>query len=172
MSQQPKQKPGVSKQDYATPAVFLDAVKARLGITEFVIDLAASAENTKAHVWFDEQRDALSVPRWEFFIQDGWAWLNPPFAQIAPWARKCAETVARSDAKIAFLVPAAVGSNWYRDYMDGQHAHVLFLNGRIPFMPDKPKWLYPKDCILVLYGLGYQGSSVWTWRSTAKRRVA
>lgn len=163
MAKQPEQKPGRSKQNYATPACFMEPVKRRLGISEFVIDLAADAENTKAIRFFDKAADSL-MQDWPDAIGDGWAWLNPPYANIGEWARKCAATAEDSDSKIAFLVPAGVGANWYRDYVHRAHAHTLFLNGRIPFMPDQPTWLYPKDCILVLYAFGYQGNDVWTWR--------
>ena len=37
-----------SKQDYATPAVFLEAVKRRLGIRTFPFDFAADAQNSVA----------------------------------------------------------------------------------------------------------------------------
>lgn len=163
---QPEQKPGRSKQDYATPAVFINAVKFRLQIDAFDFDFAADATNAKAPHWWGEAVDSLAMPaqKWADQIGNGWGWLNPPFSKIGPWATKCAEVAATTHGKIAFLVPAAVGSNWYRDHVHKAHARVLFLNGRIPFMVDKPKWLYPKDCILVLYGLGNQGSDVWTWR--------
>ncbi len=162
---QPEQKPGRSKQDYATPQIFIDAVKHRLGITSFVFDFAADATNAKAARWWGEETNSLGMnaEEWAYEIGDGWGWLNPPFSRIGPWAKRCSEVAADTNGKIAFLVPAAVGSNWYRDYVHKAHARVLFLNGRIPFMPDKPTWLYPKDCILVLYGLGYSGSDVWTW---------
>ncbi len=63
-------------------------------------------------------------------------------------------------------MPASVGSNWYRYYVHNE-AFTLFLNGRIPFMPDKPNWLYPKDCMLALYGTGVSsGNDVWTWRKS------
>ncbi len=156
---QPDQKPHRSKQDYATPRLFLAAVKALLGIDRFAFDLAADATNTVADGWYDEACDALSQDWTTLGINREWLWLNPPFGVIRPWAKKCAE----SGLWIAFLVPAAVGSNWFRDYVDGR-ARVLLLNGRLAFMPDKPNWLYPKDCILVLYGRE-PGYEVWTWNA-------
>jgi phage N-6-adenine-methyltransferase len=160
---QPAQKPGVSKQDYATPAEFIAAVQRRLGVSAFAHDFAAGPENTKAATFFDEQRDALSVRDWSEHCADGWGWLNPPFATIAPWAKKCRET-KHAGGSIAFLVPAGVGANWFRDHVDGQ-ARVLLLNGRLAFMPDKPTWLYPKDCILCLYSPRVTpGYEVWTWK--------
>ena len=167
MSKMPTQKPGKSCQTYATPAVFIDAVKRLLKIRSFAFDFAADSTNTQAIRYWSVKDDSLSIPasEWAQHCGQGWGWLNPPFAQIEPWVAKCLD-VASLGGHIAFLVPASVGSNWYRDYIHDQDGvRVLFLNGRIPFMPDKPKWLYPKDCELVLFGTGepFQ-SDVWTWR--------
>lgn len=171
MSPQPTQKPRRSKQDYATPENFIQAVKAELDITRFSHDFAADATNAKDLSFFDEARDALSVPGWEDYCGHGWGWLNPPFAKIDPWARRCRET-KEAGGSIAFLVPAGVGSNWFRDHVDG-HALVLLLNGRLAFMPDKPKWLYPKDCILCLYSpVVAPGYRVWTWKPARSRTRA
>ena len=176
---QPEQKPGRSKQDYATPENLITAVKARLGIGRFAHDFAADATNRKAPTWFDEATDALSVPRWEPSLrQNGcpisgqnWGWLNPPYSDIGPWAKRCVETKT-AGGSIAFLVPAAVGANWFRDYVDGK-ALVLLLNGRLAFMPDKPTWLYPKDCILCLYSPNVApGYEVWNWRLVGRRATA
>lgn len=151
----PEQKPGRSKQDYETPDEFIVAVKGLLGIEGFTIDLAASYENSKAGAHFySEAEDSLSM-NWADSASSGWAWLNPPFSHIEPWARKCAE----SGIKIAFLVPAAVGSNWFRDWVDGK-ALVLLLNGRLSSDGIAP---YPKNCILCLYGVE-PGYKVWDWK--------
>jgi len=157
MAVMPVQKPGRSKQNYQTPVEFIEAVMDRLGITSFGYDLAAEEGNQQCLWFLDEDTDALSV-NWDDLLLPGeWAWLNPPFAQIAPWAKKCAE----SDINIAFLVPAAVGANWFRDYVDGT-ARVLLLNGRLSFDGKAP---YPKDCVLCLYGPMIEpGYEVWSWQ--------
>jgi phage N-6-adenine-methyltransferase len=168
---QPEQKPGRSKQDYATPDAFIRAVKARLGIIDFMHDFAADVTNAKAVNYFDEARDALRVSQWEAHCGSGWGWLNPPFASIGPWAKRCLQT-KEAGGQIALLVPAGVGANWFRDYVDG-HALVLLLNGRLAFMPDKPNWLYPKDCILALYSMSIPaGYEVWNWRKTLSAKRA
>lgn len=168
MRQQPPQKPGRSKQDFATPAVFLEPTKKLLGIERFTIDLAADASNAKADLFITKERDALTVD-WAAELAGvggGWGWLNPEFGDIRPWAKKCYETKL-AGGSVAFLVPAGVGSNWFRDYVH-RKAFVLALNGRIPFMPDKPKWGYPKDCILSLFSpLIPAGFDVWTWKDSA-----
>jgi phage N-6-adenine-methyltransferase len=161
----PAQKPGLSKQDYATPKIFIDAVKRRFGIHEFAYDLAASRENTKAKHFFCEEEDSLKQD-WRKIRGD--AWLNPPYAHIAPWAEKCAASAGfKYDSgrvrQIYFLVPAAVGSNWFAQHVDGK-ALVLLLNGRISFDGKAP---YPKDCILAVFG-PKPGYEVWSWAKGSK----
>lgn len=153
MSTQAGNHRGTSKQDYATPPDFIAAVTRRFGRLSF--DLAASAENTKVpgH-FFTEKQDSLRQP-WR--VIGGLLWLNPPFGNITPWARKCREE-ADLGARIAFLVPASVGSNWYRDNIHDRQ-RVIFLNGRICF---DGKNGFPKDCMLVLFG-DKPGFEVWTW---------
>lgn len=156
MTKMPAQKLGTSRQDYETPDVFIAAVKHRLGIDSFAVDLAADKSNAKAAIWYDVDQDSLAQD-WTAWDRAGWCWLNPPFSNIAPWAKKCAEAVP---TRIALLVPAAVGANWWRDHVDGK-AHVLLLNGRICFDGVGP---YPKDCALCLYTAFAQGYKVWDWR--------
>lgn len=162
----PVQKPHRSKQNYATPEVFIAAVKRRLGIAEFGFDFAAEPHTTQSpDGFYSLERSALAEGEtWSVQLDEGeWGWLNPPYTDIAQWAARCAE-LRRAGGQIAFLVPASVGANWFRDYVHG-HALVLALNGRLAFMPDKPTWLYPKDCVLCLYSPTIvPGFEVWNWR--------
>ena len=167
----PRQKPGKSKQDYQTPVEFLDTVKKRLQINEFVWDLAASRENTVAPSYYDEEMDSL-IQSWVF---DGWNWLNPPYADIESWVTKAA-IEAQKGAHIAMLVPASVGADWWLEWVE-PYAYVSFLNGRLCFIPDwetqvdddgervfKAKPLYPKDCALLLYTpWRMTGHEIWNW---------
>jgi len=156
---EPLQKPGRSKQDYGTPPAFLEAVKAKLGIWDFDCDLAASDENTVTHVgYFTEEGDALQEDSWKF--RDGWNWLNPPYRNIGAWVSKAHYEWFVRDARTAVLIPAAVGSNWWRDHVHNK-AGVFFLNPRITFVGCKDP--YPKDCALLLYG-DNPGYDVWTWK--------
>ena len=96
----PAQKPGLSRQDYETPVVFLDAVMQRFDVKAFTADLAASPSNAKAVRFFTEESDSLKqdwttlheVPSKPVIN----LWLNPPFGHIEPWAKKCAESNIRS----------------------------------------------------------------------------
>lgn len=163
---EPRQKPGLSRQDYGTPPAFLAAVKARLGIADFTMDLAADAANRVTDGYFDQHDDALAKP-WPV---DGWNWLNPPYSRIGPWAQKAYRTSRWEGAHTAMLIPAAVGSNWWREWVH-EKCRVLFLNPRLTFVGcDAP---YPKDCALLLYSavaITGQGSyDVWTWKQKAEK---
>jgi phage N-6-adenine-methyltransferase len=159
----PRQQPGTSKQDVRTPKVFLAAVKRRLGIDSFIVDLAASQSNTIAKQFYSERSNAL-VQSWVF---DGWNWLNPPFSDLRPWAQKAFEE-SRQGAHTAMLVPAGVGANWWRDWVHTK-ARVLLLNGRITFVGHKQP--YPKDCVLLLYeACVIPGYEIWTWPNELQRK--
>ena len=164
----PLQKPGRSKQDYSTPADFLAAVKAKLQIQAFDWDFAADAFNAKAPNYYSIENSALARTgtQWAEVLLSGWhwGWLNPPFNDIAPWAERCRQ-VREAQRSIALLIPAAVGANYFRDFIDG-HAHVLLLNGRLAFIEGHPKDLYPKDCVLCLFSPWVEpGYEVWNWRT-------
>jgi phage N-6-adenine-methyltransferase len=146
------------KQAYATPLEFIAAVKRRFGVGDFDYDLAADAINTKARRYFDEKIDSLKQ---DWSKLRGALWLNPPYAHIEPWAKKCAESAVWSfkpPRRIFLLVPAAVGSDWFARHVFGK-ARVLLLNGRLSFDGKNP---YPKDCCLACYG-EKPGIEIWRW---------
>lgn len=153
----PEQKPGRSVQVVRTPREFLDAVEARF--SPLTWDLAADEINHVTPGWHGSGAkwgDSLIAPWSEI---SGLLWLNPPYGNIAPWADKCA-LAASHGARIAFLVPASVGSNWFAEHVDGK-ALVLFLRPRLTFVGHTQS--YPKDLILALYG-EKPGYECWRWK--------
>lgn len=157
----PVQKPGKSEQVVCTPKNFLKAVKNRFYLKEgFAYDLAADADNTVAEQWFDEEADAL-VQDWHQI--KGISWCNPPFGDLEPWVAK-AVLEANKGADLLMLLPASVGSNWWRSFVDSR-SRVYFLNGRLTFVGHKSP--YPKDLALVHYHRVFMecpGYTVWNWR--------
>lgn len=134
----------------------MTAAYKRLKIDGFNWDLAASDTNTVAPWHFTSEQDALSQD-WDECA--GWCWLNPPYADIAPWVKKASEC---QESRIAMLVPASVGANWWKEHVDGK-AHVLLLNGRIKFVGHKHG--FPKDLALLLFTPFIRGGyEVWTWK--------
>jgi len=155
----PKQKPGKSKQDYHTPPEFIQAVKNKLRIQDFTVDLAADEHNSVGLGYFDLPMNSLEQS-WRQL--SGWNWLNPPFDKITPWVQKAAME-SLYGAHIAMLVPASVGSNWWNDYVT-RNSYQLFLNGRITFQGCVTP--YPKDCALLLYTpMIRSGNATWTWKN-------
>lgn len=154
MATMPAQKPGRSKQDYRTPPEFLAAVKAKLGIVDFAIDLAADAENAVVDTYFDKATDALKY-RWACqssawvaenelviptptFAGPYWNWLNPEFGDIDPWAKKSYEEMTFG-ANTAMLIPLS-SATWWMKWVHGK-CQVLLLggeenSGRICFVHD------------------------------------
>lgn len=160
MATPPKQKPGRSRQNYGTPPDLLDAVRGGLGIEAFGWDFAASAENAVCRSFYTEADDALTQP-WSVLTAAGdWGWCNPPFARIEPWVRKAWTEYAEWGVKTAMLLPAAVGSNWWRDWVHHKAA-VRFLNPRVTFAGCTTP--YPKDCVTIYYGLA-PTYAPWRWK--------
>lgn len=163
----PQQKPGRSEQTVATPRNFLDAVEVRFG--KLVWDLAATKENgvVRGRSLHRFGPDHIETGKRDALINDwtklkGNLWLNPPYSDIAPWAKKC---VSRSGeqaraAPIFLLVPASVGSNWFADYVF-ERALVFFLSPRLVFVGHTQ--VYPKDLILACYGYKPE-FRLWRWR--------
>lgn len=156
---EPVQKPGRSKQDYGTPWAFVRAVEARFG--PIAVDLAASAGNAKAPIFFSEEQNSLSIP-WavETHCKGANLWLNPPFADIAPWAAKCAHESVRRHGLIFLLTPASIGCNWFAEHVRGK-AIVLGISPRLTFEGTNDP--YPKDLMLSVFGYGLYGFDTWRW---------
>jgi DNA (cytosine-5)-methyltransferase 1 len=154
----PIQKPGKSKQDYGTPDNLIAAVQRRFG--KIVCDLAATPLNTKCEAdYYTPEMDSLSRP-WAREFSTGLLWLNPPFANIAPWAEKCTAESRERHGLITLLVPASIGSNWFAKHVEGK-AVVIGLSPRITFVGETTP--YPKDIALCVFGFGLYGFQTWRW---------
>lgn len=165
-----------SKQDVQTPADFIKAYNKRFGAINF--DLAARDYNAQAERYYAppgaldlyaEAYDSLAQD-WGALSQtlpwDSTLWLNCEFSNTEQWVRKCAEERPRLEPgrTIALLVPASVGSNWFRDYVY-EHADVCLLNGRVQFVGHE--FPYPRDLMLCLYQPVQREPTtvhIWNWR--------
>jgi hypothetical protein len=156
----PVQKPGRSWQAVGTPRALLDAVELRYGRIAF--DLAADTDNRVVPLYFGPGsplgEDALARD-WSLIGGDGPLWLNPPFGNISPFAKKCAQH--RHEKTIAMLVPLTT-ANWARDYVF-PFAFVRGLNPRVTFVGHSQA--FPKDVMVCVYGPGVPpGFDCWRWR--------
>jgi hypothetical protein len=163
---EPQQKRGRSKQDYGTPPEFLAAIATQFGTIDF--DLACRTDNMVAPRGFtlDTGTDALAQD-WRANVPPSVrvAFCNPPFADIRPWAEKCA-SVRWLRRWTLLLVPYSGGSKWWADHVLNQGmVHGI---PRLAFVgQDGEADLYPKDLALVAYGFGVAGVGYWDWRRPA-----
>jgi len=163
-----------SKQDYGTPWPLIYAIEKRWGKID--IDLAATAENAKAARYITPEEDSLIQP-WAALVGfGGLGFLNPEFADMAPWAAKCNQRVV----SIMLLTPASIGSEWFAEHWE-EHGKIVGLRPRLEFegchvLDKKTKErkcapscvgcaTYPKDCMLTLFGPRFdQEPKFQTWR--------
>jgi len=127
-------------------------------------DLACTFENCIVTPINDEQR-GFYFPEYNAFdvhwhARDGWLYLNPPYKDIEPWARKCYEE-SKLGAKIVMLTPASTGTRWFQKWIY-RKAMVKFLIGRPTFKGhDKP---YPKDMMISIFDNFNRGFGLWDWK--------
>jgi DNA N-6-adenine-methyltransferase Dam len=149
-----------SEQVVGTPRDFLDAVEARFGKMD--ADLAATAGNAVGRNWYGP--DSVRCPTGDSLDADwtevdGNLWLNPPYKNIGPWAKKCAETPTGPDRRIFLLVPLTT-SVWACRFIWGE-ASVLGLTPRLKFVGHTSS--FPKDLCLAVYG-ELPGFDTWRWK--------
>ena len=144
----------MTRQDYQTPRALLDAVEDRFGRLTF--DLAADELNRAAPHFYGVEQDALAQ---DWTALRGNLWLNPPYADIRPWAAKCA--ASRGDGRRIFLLtPASIDSNWFADHVV-RNALVIGVNPRVTFVGCSAP--YPKPLMLSVIG-PWVGFDVWRWK--------
>ncbi len=162
MTVMPIQKPGRSVQVVGTPRNVLDAVEAIYG--QMAFDLAATLGNAVTERDGDHHFGPGSALATDSLLADwdqvdGNLWLNPEYADIGKWAKKCAETNTGRERKIFLFVPLST-ANWARDYVFGK-ALVLGLNPRVTFVGHRQA--YPKDMMLAVFGEA-PGFECWRWK--------
>lgn len=155
-----------SRQDIGTPPEFIRAVEYRFG--KIGLDLAAHHENAICKAFLGPgsslhaSQDSLTV-NWSQCT--GNLWCNPPFVSIAKFSAKMINECRDRLAFSFLLVPASVGSNWFKRCEE--NGYVLILEDRIKFVGSKDP--YPKDLALIVFGFGLVGRGRWHWDTTKKK---
>lgn len=165
-----------SSGDIWTPWEFIHAIEATFG--KIRVDLAASDRSRKADVWISPEMDSLTKDwnaTYESYGRNGLMYLNPPYGNIEPWAKKCTKTYEDNEqVEIMLLVPASIGANWFWNWV-WPYATVYSV-GRMVFdncFDRKTGKLvltvYPKDLILCHYTNTTPSKTLqrWPWK-TAK----
>lgn len=102
-----------AKTDYGTPREVYERLEADFG--PFTIDLAAHAGNAKHSRYLSVIEDSLASS-WDGET----GYLNPPYGRgIDAWLKKARRSAIAGRAVIVQLIPANVGSSWWRKYVMG-----------------------------------------------------
>lgn len=144
-----------SKQDYVTPAWFVQACEQRFGV-KLVIDLAADEANTRCLRWYTKEMDSLKCD-WVGGINRDAGWLNPEFRKTPAFMEKCA-TVGQNGAKVITLTLSSLGTQWYKRWVK-PYALSLILEDRLIFEGQTDP--YPKELMVSLFGFGMTGLGWW-----------
>ena len=133
-----------AQQDLRTPAYLFEEISRRYG--PFDTDLAADEDNTLCTNYFDLKADALRQ-EWS-----GRCWCNPPYKNIMPWIYKAIHSVTKEESceRIVMLLPARVGTEWYKwASMWGTIHRVV---GRVRFEKNGQPMKNPfEDSIIVVF---------------------
>ena len=129
------------RMDWPTPRYVVEKAEEILEIGSFDLDAAASAENTKAARWFDEDANGLLHP-WSLSTGGhAFAWCNPPYGRsISAWVEKAASEAEAGRATTAMLIPARPDTRYFHRWIWNAEqgrprtgVEVHFLPGRIKF---------------------------------------
>lgn len=95
--------------EWETPPELFAQIAAVYG--PFDLDAAASATNAKAPRFYTKDDDGLRQPWF------GNVWINPPYSNPAPWCQKAAEVTRDGDVLVVMLLPAAVDTEWFHQWV-------------------------------------------------------
>jgi hypothetical protein len=138
-------------QTYNTPPWVVELVRVLGG---GVIDLDPCSNGTSvvgARRTFDEASDGLSQS-WATSRPGGLVYVNPPFNDIEPWVRKCAES-AQEGALVVALLPLRTFTKWYQEIVWPSATYKVELAQRVAFsLRGQPQPGYREPCALFVWG--------------------
>lgn len=111
--------------EWSTPESYFEIINAKYG--PFDLDPCARVMTAKAPAFFTKEQNGLEQPWF------GKVWVNPPYSQPSRWcAKAAAEQAVGNTELIVMLLPAAVDTNWFHEYVV-PYAKVEFIRGRLRF---------------------------------------
>lgn len=130
-------------------------------IVKPALDGAACPDSTLAAEWLGprhsdpSRRDALAFQHWaDLSPRRGWVWLNPPYNPVAVMRRflESARTTAQRGTPVLALVPASVGTRWWREAVEATAQAYWVLDGRVTYTgPHSVGYPAPWPSALVVY---------------------
>jgi hypothetical protein len=141
-------------QDWCTPPKYAKAVEEFFGIIHLdPCSNMASVVNAKTDYCLPKT-DGLTAS-WDFPT----IYVNPPYGtdrargtSIKDWLRKCAEANQKHKSEVIALIPVAVNTRHWKEYVFGRANNVCFLaDTRLKFLGGHDKGA-PMACCIVYWG--------------------
>ena len=109
--------------EWETPQDLFDELNKEF---KFQVDVCATRDNYKCPLYFSPFLDGLKSDWGPFYS----VWCNPPYSNIAAWAKKCSE----HDGIAVMLVPARTDTKWFHEYCYNKpNVEIRFIKGRLKF---------------------------------------
>lgn len=138
-----------SSKEWEAPDTLFQPLKKEFNI---ILDLCASAENTKCKAFIDRKTNSFSTS-WSTLLDtikvedNAAAWLNPPYGRgIDKWVKRASEEAAKG-ATIVALLPARTDTSWFHNYIYNKH-EVRFLKSRVKFVDAKAPVPFPSMIVI------------------------
>lgn len=139
MSLNVKNETGTRREDWGTP---IDLFMTLASEHDFVIDLCATGENKLCEYFIDPSIDLFS-PGADKYVEKAlelitsadslpivpWAWINPPYqggGKTGLFVARAVELCKAHGLGLVALIPASVGSVWWRDSVAPFFDFVIF----------------------------------------------
>lgn len=140
------------KDDWETPEWFIRLLKREFGYID--LDPCATAESTKAPIFFTEKENGLVQPWF------GTVFVNPPYSQMAKWAAKAYSEAKMGHTKnILFLCAARTDTCAWWDYL--RWGDVRFIKGRLKFVGAKSSAPFPSALVIFRHNLSFSSTNYW-----------
>jgi phage N-6-adenine-methyltransferase len=149
---------GGGPQDVRTPLWFFQFLCLEFN---FIVDLAASGENTLCPFYYTKEQDSLSKDWAAYLGSGGWGYNNPEYKHALPWVRKAREECEKG-ARVVQLLRASSGK-WFADQVYGQLCEVRRMKTRIEF-PGYGNGANFDTFVVVWDGKPYR-DRLWDWRA-------
>lgn len=137
-----------SNKEWETPDSLFQVYKKEFNI---VLDVCATALNTKCKAYFDKKTNGLSSS-WNIaneLVSDGDSacWMNPPYGRgIDRWVKKAHEEALKGVTTVA-LLPARTDTSWFQGYIYNKY-EVRFLKGRVKFVDAPSSAPFPSMIVI------------------------
>ena len=124
----------MNRDAYQTPRQVFAPLHAEF---DFAVDVCASPENTLLPHFITEEENCLTADWCRFSGRaesTGWyAWMNPPYSNIGPFVKRCAEMAAQGIGTV-MLVMMDQSVGWYKEAIKTCQEVRLVIGGRLSFI--------------------------------------